>query len=129
MQLKIKDAIQLYSSLQRLDTYQNDGKEIPFTLGAIRLDIARNMSALKPAVEAYEKARNDLIKQLSNGTGTLGADTDPAALKQFGEEVEKMLERSDEFKLFAIKQADLKLDINPIGVNTLAVMIETGLLD
>lgn len=128
MQLKIREVINLHAALQKLDTYQNDGKEFPFTLGAIRLDIARNIRVLNPSVEAYNKARNDLLKQITNGTGMLAPDAPAESRSQFAEEIEKMMESSDDFKLYTIKQADLKLDINPINSTVLAIMLDTGVL-
>ena len=129
IEISMKDALELYTVLTRqFDTYNKDGKDIPFTLGAVRFDIARNANVLKPSIEAYEKARNDLITQLSNGTGKLDNETNPAVLMEFGTEVEKILGQRLGFDVTRIEKEDLKLDVNPIAITALMVLHSTGVL-
>lgn len=99
-----------------------------FELGAIRLDIALNSNKLKPIVQTLEETRNTLITELSGGAKELTAEDNPVGFAKLEAEVRKMLLAEQDVDLKQIKRSSLKLDVNPISVQAIMILEDSGLL-
>lgn len=124
MKLKTSTAITLLGAINHVLTgrpmivRKNNQDEVvvqPYKLGSdISLKLAINAGKLRATEEAYRAARNQMIRQLSDGTATPGSiqpgSTEAAALV---EQDEAALSMEVNLPLHRIDLAALKLDDNP----------------
>jgi hypothetical protein len=122
------------NELDGYDDVANDSNGKPkairrmFELGALRLDIALNSNKLKPIVQGLEDARNALITELSGGGKELTVADNPTGFARLESEVRKMLLAEHDVDLKQMKRSSLKLDVNPIAVQALMILEDSGLL-
>lgn len=132
MKLKLADILPLANALASLDAgatkiiKQGDAPDkvvqLPYEFsGATRWAIARNLGALKREVEAFEKTRGDLIKQISGG-GTEIRKDEPEKLARYLTEITPIAETAVKVDLQRLKPDALKLDLNPIPSSTLVAL-------
>jgi hypothetical protein len=133
MTLSIATIFDLQNALAALDgttkAVRDGEREIavrsPYKLGAgLRMAIAKNLYRLKVVTDAYTKAINDTISELSGGGTQLespAAFTDPdekAKAKekwsQFSKEKRELEAEMHEVELITMTEAELKLDDNTI---------------
>lgn len=119
MKLRLSQIIDSKDALQRLA-----GERFPAN---IAYRIQRNIQALSPDGEAYEKARADLIRNKYGdpieGTSDQFVVKDPEKIKLFTEEIKKLLEEETEVTIMTLKLEVLH-DITPIDLMVLEYMIE-----
>jgi len=138
MKLSVKKAIPLFSVFaNELDGYDvvikdKEGKNIVvrtlYQLGAIRLDIAINANRLRPMIEAFDKARMSLIKEITGGKDTLSKEDNPDGWDRYLREGDVMQNQEEEIELKPIKRSALRLDSNPVSVPALMLLEEAELL-
>jgi hypothetical protein len=80
---------------------------------AARWTLARIHGALRAVIEDFNRAKDALINQHSNGTGVLGPQH--ATFPQFVADLEKLKQEAIELKLDQISQSDLDPEL-PISV-------------
>lgn len=134
--LKVDQVIQVANALASLDSGQtkvvkftdqtgatsDKAVQLPYELsGATRWAIARDLGALKKEVEAFDKARTDVIKQLTNGGSEIKKE-ETVKMAKYLDQVNDILQKPVKVELQKIKGEDLKLDINPIPSTTLAAL-------
>jgi hypothetical protein len=83
----------------------------------VRMTMAKNLVRLMPIVDAFQKARNDLIYKHSEGSNQI---EDPKKLALFEQDEADLKAATHEVRLDLIKEADLKIDANGIALPTLA---------
>lgn len=128
MKLTVEQATGVYGALQNLDGRERavgnkDNERIimePYKLGALRLTIAKNCTALKNALSPYEKARNDFIVEKSGGTGTIDPKDNKEAAAAVLEQTQKWLAEEIDVKIEKLSYADLKVEENNIPISVLA---------
>jgi hypothetical protein len=123
MTLSIATIFDLQNALAALDgttkAVRDGEREIavrsPYKLGAgLRMAIAKNLYRLKVVTDAYTKAINDTISELSGGGTQLespAAFTDPDEKAKEKRELEAEMH---EVELITMTEAELKLDDNTI---------------
>lgn len=117
----------LHQAHQGLDFYERAvGDRVVkeyYALGAMRLDIGRNLSALQNPIDVWEKARQSLVNECK----PKGSDTvkpgDPK-WPRFEVEFNKMSDEKHEVRLIRIDRARLDLAKNPIPIMVLAALDE-----
>lgn len=126
MKLPVKRALEMYAAIQQLDNYSDGGAQPKLYSydGTTRLRLAIARRRLREVHDDYMEARNQLLLQVTNGTGELPAiksavnGVDKSALVaqhiQFDQEEKKLLNASIELPLQPIPAASFKLDENPI---------------
>lgn len=118
----------LFNSIAQLDGYDRavkDGanerivnEKYKFERG-FRSAMSRNMSALKPIIEAFDKERQAL--QVEYGAHNCTATPSPECIK-FNIEERRLLALEHKASLFTIAEAELKLDQNPIPIAILSAL-------
>lgn len=132
LSLKLDQILSLANALASLDAgqtrivKQGDAADkvvqLPYEFsGATRWAIARNLGALKREVEAFDKARGDLIKQISGG-GTEIKKENAEQMARYLKEITPVAETPVKVDLQCLKPDDLKLDVNPIPSTTLVAL-------
>lgn len=132
LKLKLEQILPLANALASLDQgqtkiiKQGDAPDkvlqLPYEFsGATRWAIARNLGALKREVEAFEKTRADLIKQISGGGAEIKKD-EPEKFAKYLAEITPIVESTLKLELQRLKPDDLKLDQNPIPASTLVAL-------
>lgn len=135
MRITVRTALEILSAVAQLDSYADGGdKRIPYKYdGATRLALAGLRRRLRAVQEDYTEARNNLIMELSNGTGELptvptnGADREERA-RAIAQHValavreREMLAAEVELELEPLTAAALKLDDNPIPPGVLDML-------
>src|SRR5262249_55414371 len=129
MKITLADAIRVHSGLKALDGYTRavkDGQgerliiEYFKLTPMLRLAIAMNSHELMRVEEVYAKARNALIKSLSDpGKAQVKADK----MQEFLDGDAELLKAEQDIDLTRIKAEELKLDENPIPASTLSALI------
>jgi hypothetical protein len=123
--LTIQQTRELYIALSALDGYDKVVKDganekivkTPYVFGGgLRLAIGRNLLAIAPTVQAFDKANRELALQYSNGKDKLEGEP----LVKFQNESQKMGEAKTTADLIKIKPSELKLDENPIPGSAIA---------
>ena len=109
---------------QQLSDAKPQGDAKPYKLGAARMTIALDISALRPVADAAEKARQSLIGEISAGKPILpGTDE----MKAFTAKWQDVLNGPCNVTPGHLKAADLKVgdgaDENPIPPSVLSVLI------
>lgn len=134
MTLKLKEISELHAALLSLDGYDRIARGAegqpdqivhePYQLGGkVRWNVAKNSGILKQLMDAYNVARNDLVKELSKDGKSIPA-TDTDALAKFTEEHQKIFEIDHEVSgLLKFNEADLNLDKNPIPPSVLVALM------
>jgi len=127
MKLSLESIIRLNVGLSQLDGYDKIVKQgetervvrVYYKLTAgFRLAMAMNLDRLQPIVSAYNKARNNIILELSEGSGKVPDDKNA----EFNSQDVDILDEIHTIKLTKIKENELDLDNNPIPVSTLALL-------
>ena len=126
--LSVEQAIRVTNGLGQLDGYDGTCKDGAtektcrklYNLGmGVRMTIAKNMDKGVAVGKIYNKARQDLIAQLSEG-GTKVPDEN---MSKFLAEDAKAQEASSGVIMDRINKSDLKLDENPIPATVLYQII------
>ena len=149
MQIKARQINQLLGGYAALDSImvQADGKmERKFfkISGGTRLKIASNRSRLNKAHAAFEDARKEIIE--AHGTGKLAKEhpeklgpngdfdrskltpEEKAVIEEAEKEIEEALDENVEVNLSPITAHGLRLDVNEIPTDALAVLLEHDLI-
>jgi len=134
--LKVDQIIQVANGLAALDSGQtkivkftdstgattDKAIQMPYELsGATRWAVARNLGALKREVEAFDKARTDVIKSLTKGGSEIKKE-DAATMAKYLDQVNEILQKPVKVEVQLIKAEDFKLDANPIPATVLAAI-------
>jgi hypothetical protein len=123
--LTVEQALNISAALRALDTYEakdKDGKSYaaPYTFsGVTRMAIAVDLEKTSAVLKTYQATLNEVIKTMSGGTGTVPGNK----MADYNVEVLKMLAAPAGVSLTRIKQADLKLDENPIPGSVLGLLL------
>lgn len=135
MKLKTKVISQLYTALLALNgrnrIIETDGKATgsayePFAFPVqTRLNIARNITILRPLQETYEEARKALVKELSPDGTTQALDASPLQFAKYQERHDALLEAKLEVKgLLLINWTDLEPNkVMPTVISDLAFLV------
>ncbi len=119
--LTVGRCVEMFGALSALDTFERDGKKIPYKLGMkTRIDIARNLTALRDIRDSYEKASSALFLEVTAGSGKLTDGSDETV--RYNVENRKLLAVEQDVTIIKIKTADLNLDDNPISPMTLSLL-------
>lgn len=123
MKLKITKVKELHEALLQLDGLEKvahiDGKDKivkePFKLsGKSRWNIAKNVGILARKLEGFDKVRNDLVQEISEGKNIITKD-ETEKIKAFEKEIISVLETEEEIEgILTITKTDLNLDANAI---------------
>jgi hypothetical protein len=146
MQLSTQTILALANALSQLSSHRKvvkDGDkettiEAPYQFAAeTRAKIARNLARCTAVVDAYQRTRQGLLIQVSGGKSEIApppiADKDkpdyPTRLEAYADQIETFnkvnqmfLDEVHEIDLAVLKEADLKLEANPIPFQILALM-------
>ncbi len=126
--MKLNEALNCLQSLNALDgrprVVRDGGQERvviePYTLSApTRMAIARNIASLSAEEQAFNAARQSLIRQFCNADGEIPVEQ----RKDFESEIKSMLESETEAKLVLLSEADLQIGVNPIPPSVLASLL------
>jgi hypothetical protein len=132
MKLKISQINELKEAISGLEGTQevHDGKVItkPFKLsGKTRWNLSKNLAILSRKMEGYEKVKNDLLLQISGGSGII-KEAEVEKIAEFTKQVREIITTEEEVDgLLKIKEEELKLDENPIPLavlSSLSLLIE-----
>ncbi len=121
----VEQALNISAGLRALDSYQARDKEgkpyaSPYNFsGVTRMNIATNIDRVGAVLKTYQATLNEVIKTMSGGTGTVPGDK----MANYNVEVLKMLAAPAGVSLAKIKEADLKLDENPIPGSVLGLLL------
>jgi hypothetical protein len=125
LSLDLNEVFKLHTALTGLDGYDRAvGDKVVkefYSLGALRLDIARNLSALERISEDFEKARSALVKECEPESGK-GVKEGDKKWPRFKTEFERMSSQKQEIKLAVIDLSKLDIAKNPIPVLVLAAL-------
>jgi hypothetical protein len=124
LKLTVREAQEVYAGLQNLDTYQKvvkleDSSEkvvnLTYSLGRkAKWAIVKNLRKLKEVNDDFIKLRDDLIKNLSDGTGVIKEDEKEKIAKLTAELEGYLDEDADITGLLRINLNDLNLDECPV---------------
>lgn len=123
--LSIEQTIGVATALKQIDTYQakdKDGKvyAAPYNFGGTtRMAIAVNINRGDFELKNYQIAVNGLIAQMSGGA----SQVPPEKMQDFLAETTKLGNGPASVVLVRIKEADLKLDENPIPGSLLSLLV------
>src|ERR1700688_4179751 len=129
--LTVGQCLDIYTGLAAFDHYDRVAKDdkgehiisSQYKLGATRLTIAMNLAALKPVVEATDKARLWLVAEM----GGEAIKANSPQYKQLSAEDEKVRAANCSAQLETIDTEQLKLgdgpDENPIPPGTLSLLV------
>src|SRR4029453_13582056 len=121
MKLTVKSALEMFNAIGQLDSYHN-GTDKPTLYkysGDIRLKIAMVRRKLRAIQEDYAEERNQLIVDMSNGTG--GIAMGPQSI-EFSKRDREMLDAEVDVDIQSIPVDALKLDENPIPPSVLDML-------
>lgn len=126
MKLKIAEVKTILDALLQLDGYDQIAKikqpngltedkvvRKPYDLsGKTRWNISKNITILSKKMEGFDKVKNDLIAQISEGKNIILKD-ETAKIKAFEKEVSSILEIEEEIDgLLKLTPKELKLDLD-----------------
>lgn len=123
----VEDAIKLLDGLVKLDGYDRpikDGanersiRELYKFRGGLRLLIARNMVKLRAVSDVFQAARNGLVREFADNSGSVPMSNMGAFLNEENE----ILKAPQQIELAEIVVRELKLDVNPIPASVLALI-------
>jgi hypothetical protein len=123
--LTVQQTRELYVALSSLDGYEKIVKDgasekvvkTPYAFGGgLRLAIGRNLLAVSPTVQVYDKSSRELFTQFAGGKDKLEGE----GLVKFQAEAQKMQDAKASVEVIKIKPAELKLDENPIPGSVIA---------
>ena len=123
--LSVEQVLNVTAALKSLDSYQAKNKDgatypAPYNFsGVTRMNIATDLDRGSVVLKAYQTSLNEVIKGLSGGTGTVPGEK----MAEYNVEVLKMLAAPAGVSLAKIKEADLKLDENPIPGSVLGLLL------
>lgn len=90
----------------------------PYKFGpGFRIAMARNLTALKPLIEGYEK---EIAALRSEIVGTKAIKDDAPELARLNEENRKLLAMPQKANLYVILESELKLEVNTIPIAMLS---------
>ncbi|MGN6421971.1 MAG: hypothetical protein ACTHLA_01540 [Asticcacaulis sp.] len=116
MKLRISEAVELANSIAQLSGYnkivtdggKNRPVQVPYDFtGATRFSLAKNFRTLRTEVQAYEAARNEVVR----------ANDDRGRME---EEISALLRTEIEVDLVILREADFKTELNPIPPTVLS---------
>jgi hypothetical protein len=128
--MTVEEAVRLSQGLAALDGYDRtiegpDGertvREFYKFEPLVGLAVARNANSLEPVARAYQDARNRLIRKHAGGGFKVDPGTQEAVA--FAEDDRKILAAEETVALVPIREADLKLDVNPIPPSVLGLLL------
>ena len=137
LKMTVKTANEVYAALQNVDVYTQlikgeDGKDKTVTLpykfsGKGRWNLTKSLNLLQALNDDFIATRDRLIKEVSNGTGSIDQN-DSVRIREFSQKLEEVLAQEvDASGILKVKVSDLNLDENPIPVAVLSLL--TPLLD
>lgn len=125
MKLSMEKMIAARSALVALDGYDKiikDGerdravRELYKLGGGLRLLIAKNINLLDKEIDPFQRARNTLVMEHADASGSVPPDKRAEFVKQERE----LLDAEYDVDVVPIKDDELKLDQNPIPASVLA---------
>ena len=123
--LTVAQALNVFSGLSQLTSYDStdkDGKPVKVYYKFspdLRILIAVNIDIGRAVQTRFQTAQNDLVMQISGGTGKVLEDN----VGQFNVEVSKFMQAKALASFHRIKAADLKLDDNQIPGPVLSLIV------
>jgi hypothetical protein len=138
LKMTVKTANEVYAALQNVDTYPHllkgeDGKEkvvnLPYKLsGKARWNFTKATNRLRAHDADFTKNRDDIIKEVSGGTGII-QQTDTVKMQELTRKVEELLAQEvDTSGILRVSVKDLNLGPeSPIPVAVLSLL--TPILD
>lgn len=123
--LTVEQALNVAGGLAQLTSYDSTDKEgkptkVFYKLSSdLRILIAVNIDVGRSVQTRFQTAQNDLVMQLSGGTGKVPDEK----TGQFNVEIGKMMQAKALAGFYRIKAADLKLDENPIPGPVLSLIV------
>lgn len=132
IKITVKTANEVYTALQNVDVYTQIIKDenekdktvsLPYKFsGKARWNMTKALNKLKAVNEDFVKARDNLIKEASNGAGII-EPSNQAAVREVTTKLEEILQEEVELSgVLKIKISDLNLDENPIPVAVLSLL-------
>jgi hypothetical protein len=121
LKLTVKAALEMLQAIGQLDSYHN-GSDKPTLYkysGDIRLKIAMVRRKLRAIQEDYADTRNQLIVDMSKGTG--GIPIGPQSI-EFAKRDREMLDAEVDVDIQSIPVEALNLDENPIPPSVLDLL-------
>jgi hypothetical protein len=124
---RMRDAFVALESGDRIERGAN-GTRItrePFLLGALRLEIAKNLNRATAEINIFEEARGKLIRELTNGKDSISKDSvEPDVWARWLDEIDKMGKTEVDVDLLPLPKDRLNLDKNEIPIQALAALDE-----
>jgi hypothetical protein len=103
---------------------------LPFKLGPLRHVIAKNLGVLRPHLEAFNEARNGVLREVSGGLRAIDGEKEPEKFARFSEQVDKMATEKASVELETIPLPQLHLDVNeipPDAIEALSELLESAI--
>jgi hypothetical protein len=138
--LSINDQARLYRAYSMLDGYEavvEDGQggrravRVPYTLGAVRQAVVRNMTALKRSIEEFDQVKLSLLSECfpeAKPTAPVQrTEANAAAFDRLVAEIEKVSASKDEIDLRPIQASAIYGD-NDFPVEAIVALEEFGLV-
>lgn len=122
---QMRDALMQLEAGERVEHSNGGGARMirdPFELGALRLDIARNLNRIRLKLEAFDLMRSDFIRECSDGKDAISKEADPEAWAKFEPVINARLTAEEDIDLIPLPQDKLNLDKNPIPILALAAL-------
>lgn len=99
-------------------------KRTPFGIGLkARYAILKNRGQTEKVYKRVQKLRDDLITELSGGTGTLSPGKDADKIAQVQKELDTLLGTTETLSLHQIPLDDLHLDRNPLITDSIVLAL------
>jgi hypothetical protein len=128
MKITVKEALEMLQAISQLDSYQNGGDKPTLYVygGDTRLRIAIARRKLRALSEDYTQARNNLLLEITEGTGELPPPGNDRRLAkkhlEFMQREKELLEAEVEIDIEPLPSAAFKLDENPIPPSVLDML-------
>ena len=137
MKLKINKILELHAALSALDgsdeIVEVDGKNVkikkPYVFsGKVRWNLAKNIRVLKTHVDSFNTVRDDIIKEISGGSGEI-TETDKEKLKAFSSKIGDVTSQEEEVEgLLTFTPKDLGLEEDkPEAANKIPLAVLSAL--
>lgn len=126
---QLKEAISSLEGTPRVVKIVTDGVSSekiitePFKFGGkIRWNLSKNLSILTHKMEGFNKVRNDLLMEISEGAGLIKADDHERKIK-FNQQLEEIINSEEDVSgILKLSEADLNLDENPIPLSAIVAL-------
>lgn len=118
LSMTVSRCLEVSNALASLDPAPNDKTAPAIKLGAARITMALNATALRPVVEGVEKTRLEMLRSASDRAGHEITANSPEG-REFAEKFQEVLDHPCPVTLARLRYEDLHLDTNEIPIQTL----------